>query len=104
MRAAIVALLVGVAVSVVVLVADVLLGPRIGAPLWTCVSSGPPTAIRTRPPQMTDPSTASFEVLQSYSECTDRVGVPLALVAFVTTMVVTYRRTRRRTTRSPAVN
>jgi len=94
MRAAIVALLVGLAVSVVVLMADVLLGPRIGAPLWTCVSSGRPTAVHV-PPSSGDPSTATMEELQSYSQCTDRVGVPLALVAFVTSAVVTYRRARR---------
>jgi hypothetical protein len=93
-RAIVVALLTGVAVAVVVLAIDVLLGARIGPPLWTCVSSGPPTAVSVPPPQMADPSTASFEVLRSQSECTDRVG---ALVAFVTSAVVTYRRASRRT-------
>jgi len=97
-QAIVVPLLTGVAVAVVVLVIDVLLGARIGRPLWICVSSSPPTAIHTRPPQMTDQSTASFEVLQSYSECTDFVGVPLAVVAFVTSAVVPYRRARRRRT------
>jgi hypothetical protein len=48
------------------------------------------------PPPYGDPSTATMEELQSYSECTDRVGVPLALVAFVTSAVATYRRVSRR--------
>ena len=40
-QAVITALLVGGAVAVVVFAADLLLGPRIGAPLWTCVSGAP---------------------------------------------------------------
>jgi hypothetical protein len=45
------ALMVGLAVAVVVLAADVLLGTRIGPPLWTCISSGrrPPSAWRRGP-------------------------------------------------------
>ena len=87
------ALLVGVAIAVVVLAADVLLGARIGPPLWSCVSSAPPTA--TGVPPAGDPSNATFEELVFHSDCTDRVGVPLALVAFVTSTVVTYRRASR---------
>jgi hypothetical protein len=59
--------------------------------LWTCVSSAPPTTPGVREPS--DPVTR--EELQSYSQCTDRVSVPLALVAFVTSTVVTYRRASR---------
>jgi hypothetical protein len=79
----------------VVLAADVLLGPRVGPPLWTCTSSDPPAAVR-RPPPARDPSTATIEELVSHSDCTDRAGVPLALVAFVTTAILTYRRVSRR--------
>jgi hypothetical protein len=89
-----VAALVGVAVAVVVLAADLLLGPLIGPPMWTCISSGPTPATRV-PPQAGDPSIATIEDLVSHSDCKDRVGVPLALVAFVTSAVVTYRRVSR---------
>jgi hypothetical protein len=91
-----VARLVGGAVAVVVLAADVWLGPRIGPPLWTCVSSRPPTTTRVAP-RAGEPSTMAIEDVESSTDCTDRVGVPLALVAFVTSTVVTYRRAARRT-------
>jgi hypothetical protein len=37
----------------------------------------------------------TIEDVESSSDCTDRVGVPLALVAFVTSTAVTYRRASR---------
>ena len=89
------ALLVGVAVAIAVLAVDLSLGPRIGSPLWTCISSIPPTTSHASPPAG-DPSILTFEEMQSYSECRDHVGVPFALVAFVTSAAVTYRRATRR--------
>jgi hypothetical protein len=93
-RPIVTALLVGGAVAVVVLTGDVLLGPRIGPPLWTCISSGPPTTTPVPAPSG-DPSIITMEDMQSYSQCTDRVGVPLALLALVTSTAVAYRRARR---------
>jgi hypothetical protein len=88
------ALLVGVAIASAVLAADLLLGSHIGAPLWTCVSSARPTSTHALPAG--DPSIVMIEEVESYSECRDRVGVPLALVAFVTSAAVAYRRASRR--------
>ena len=79
---AVVVLLAGVPGAIVVLTADLLLGPRFGSPPWTCVSTGPATTANVQP-RAGDASMMSMEQLQRYSESTDRAGTPLALVAFI---------------------